>query len=127
MASLPLDLLLDVAVYLDSADLLNASIVSKTWNQIITATPQLWQHPQFTIRRHSERRRYPPTLEIKPDPKVIAQKLLAGPALSLQVTRQLGAGYDRSLQRLLFMWLRAFPLASPSHLVLHGITAHDLA
>lgn len=49
MATLPIDLLHDVARYLDTEDLMSISAVSKAWREVLLSSRQLWQHPRFKL------------------------------------------------------------------------------
>ncbi|KAK9898855.1 hypothetical protein P389DRAFT_167463 [Cystobasidium minutum MCA 4210] len=82
MPTLPLDLLLDVAVFLDTQDLLNASCVSKAWRTYITTTPRIWQHPHFHLssNKHGE------SLFYTPSPSVLSRYLGDLPIRSLHLS-----------------------------------------
>lgn len=86
MTSLPLDLVEDIAVYLETEDLVTATAVSKGWRYVLTElnrTRQLWQNPHFVVYGTAAAGQVP---SLGPNPELVIRYLRTLPMLSLRIS-----------------------------------------
>lgn len=135
MAVLPLEVLLQVATYFETEDLLAAAAVCKSWRFVINGNPCLWHHPHIIIRICKFRR----VVDYKPSLDLLAERLRGNAIKSLYLSEselgtnlrrgfffKLGTDPVRSFTGYLFQQLPPVQAPQPFHLKLHLVVLQDL-